>query len=172
MFGKNRPTAASLFAAWDAGEVSQSRFGDDLWLALTHITPTVGDLPKVAEPVRHWYASRYMEFDVGNGGFAQAAYNIPEWFGAAAEGYRALGLEDCAALIDEAALIVEEERKRFTASDIGELFDQFSESRLDELDRRDGPDTLDKIGWWAADRRMAYTLANREAFLALDALPT
>ena len=52
---------------------------------------------------------------------------------------------------------------KFHANDIGELFTQFTESRLSALDRE-----LDDVGWWADDVRLAHVRANRDAFRALD----
>ena len=112
-----------------------------------------------------YYASRYMAWEVGNGGFAQAAYNIPEWFDLAALGYERLGLQRAAALIREAIAILEHEENRsktFTATEIGELFQQFADSKLAKLD-----DRLDEVGWWATEQRLDYVRANRDAFRSI-----
>ena len=46
----------------------------------------------------------------------------------------------------------------FTASEIGGLFQQFSESDIAKLDSR-----LDQVGWWADEIRLAYVRENRDA---------
>ena len=62
-----------------------------LWLVLFERISTPKDLHQFRQPVAVYYASRLMQFEVGNGGFAQAAFNIPEWFELAAAAYDSLG---------------------------------------------------------------------------------
>ena len=160
-------TGADLMEADERGELSDADFDDALWLLLCERGVEIpADLDKFDEAVRVFYASRYMEWEVGNGGFAQAAYNIPDWFASAAWAYRQLGLEQAASLINRAEALLNEGEARgqkFDAVDIGELFQQFAESELAKLN-----DLLDSAGWWANDRRLAYVRANRGAFKALS----
>ena len=64
-------------------------------------------------------------------------------------------------MIREAIPLLTEETgdTTFDAEDIGELFEQFSESKLAELDER-----LDDSDWWAIEPRLTYIRENAEAF--------
>jgi hypothetical protein len=100
---------------------------------------------------------------VGNGGFAQAAYNAREWFEAGALGYEALGLPLAAERIRTAISLVSHGAANFTRGPdvtIEQVFSEFTESALSALD-----EGLDSIGWWATERRVAYVRANRESFV-------
>jgi hypothetical protein len=95
---------------------------------------------------------------------ATAAYNIPDWFELGELAYGKLGLDAAAALIGRArTMLTTGEKNGFVAAKIGELFVQFRESRLGELDAE-----LDAVGWWADDVRLAYVRGNRAAFRAFD----
>ena len=159
---KSITSMAEAFEAHDAGEIDAPRLDDAIWLVLTGMVGSASDLAKLPGPVADYYASRYLQFEVGNGGFAQAAYNIPDYFGPAAKGYRARGLPEAAALIDKAALIVEEERAKFDADDIGDLFEQFEDSELADFDEE-----LDDVGFWADESRLAHVLRHRDTFLSV-----
>jgi hypothetical protein len=154
---------ADAFSAFENGEIAIGLFDDALHVVLSHHLHGIAELLKAPRPVALFYAARYIEFEVGNGGFSQAAYNRPDWFGLAAEGYREFGLPQAAQLIDKAAAMLASERRSFTATEIGELFEQFQESKLAELDNE-----LDSCGWWATEQRIAYVMANRESFLEPD----
>lgn len=153
---------ADLMEADEKGELGDDDFDDELWLLLLQHIDMPSDLAKFDQVVSVYFASRYMEWEVGNGGFAQAAYNIPEWFDPAASAYRQLGLETAAMLIQEAASIMrkgEARGRKFNARAIGKLFQQFRESKLAKLDNR-----LDDVGWWADEQRLRYVRKNRAAF--------
>jgi hypothetical protein len=155
------------FDQYARGELSTSEFDDALWLALCNV---VNDRDEAAfaalpTPVRLYFASRLVEWDVGNGGFAQAAYNVPHLFALAREGYAALGLPAAAALIARAEQLIAEGHGDFDVDledDIGEAFDEFAESPLAELD-----DEIDEAGWWATEQRTAYVLEHRADFEGL-----
>jgi hypothetical protein len=154
---------SEIFDKYAAGALSMSDFDTELWHFLCERVndrdPTFSQLP---EPVRNFYASRHLEWEVGNGGFAQAAHNIPHLFEAAHRGYLALDLGNAAKLIEEAQRLMAEGHARFSdapGTDIGDLFEEFAESALAPLDARTGDS-----GWWATERRSAYALANRKAF--------
>ena len=129
---------AALIDADERGQVDDSTFDSELWLFLIELISSPQDAGRFAKPVTLYYASRYLQWEVGNGGFAQAAYNIPEWFELAASGYDELGLPRFAALIREAMTLLPTENRAttFDAQEIGELFQQFSESKLARLDER------------------------------------
>ena len=154
---------ADAFSAFESGEIDIELFDDVVHIVLSYHLGDISDLQAAPRPVALFYAARTIEFDVGNGGFAQAAYNYPDWFQLAAEGYREFGLPDAAQLIDNAAAMLSRERRFFTATKIGQLFGQFQESKLARLDSE-----LDACDWWAIEQRIAYALRNRESFLAPD----
>ncbi|MDA9865414.1 DMP19 family protein [bacterium] len=151
------------FLAFDKGDVDRDMLDDALHTVLSHHIWDAPTLLKAPRPVANFHAARTIEFDVGNGGFAQAAYNNPDFFDFAAEGYRAFGLMDAAKLIDKAATMLPRERRFFSATKIGELFEQFQESKLSKLDAN-----LDRVGWWAIEQRISYALTHRDAFLEPD----
>jgi hypothetical protein len=155
-------SVASLMAADERGELSDENFDDELWGSLTDRIESPEDAAEYAEAVRVYFASRLLQWEVDNGGFAQAAYNIPEWFEPAAWAYEQLGLRKAAALIREAVPLLDEERTTFTAEEIGGLFQQFAESRLAALDER-----LEESDWWADEERLRYVRAHREAFASV-----
>jgi Domain of unknown function (DUF4375) len=142
---------AALMDADERGELDNGKFDDELWFFLIERISTPEDARHFPKPVLLYYSSRYVEWEVGNGGFAQAAYNIPEWFDLAALGYAELGLHSFAALIREAMTLlpIENRETTFDAEEIGELFEQFSESKLALLD-----DRLDGTGWEADEHRL------------------
>ena len=124
-------SVAALMDADERGELDDSTLDDELWVFLNERISTPQDGSHFPKPVLLYYASRYVQWEVGNGGFAQAAYNIPEWFELGSLGYDELGLHRFAALIREAmALLPGENRETtFDAEEIGELFEQFAESK-------------------------------------------
>ncbi len=72
-----------------------------IWLDLCKRISNPEDLKHFQPPVAVFYASYLMEHEVGNGGFSQAALNIPEWFELSAEAYRTLGKSVAASIITE-----------------------------------------------------------------------
>ena len=155
-------TFADLFDQFSSGRLDTDDFDTALWdfvcTLLARPNVTYEGLP---EPVRLFYASRFVQWDVGNGGFSQAAYNVSELFEDARCGYLALGLTDSATLSARAQQLIKEGHADFSEdpNDIGELFEEFSESELAKLDVG-----LDAAGWWATEKRSAYALANRASF--------
>jgi hypothetical protein len=95
-------TVHALLAPDAKAPLSADDFDTELWLLLTHRIHSPNDLKKLPDAVGIYFASRYVQWEVGNGGFAQAAENIPEWFESAAAGYLALGKPKSAALIRKA----------------------------------------------------------------------
>src|SRR5262245_16504240 len=115
---------AALMQADERGELEDTVFDDELWTFVANKVGGPEDRERFADPVIVYFASRYLEWEVGNGGFAQAAYNIPEWFPLAAWSYDALGLEKAGDVIREASALLPKENREttFTSADIGELF--------------------------------------------------
>jgi hypothetical protein len=163
------PRATSVSQLMDldeAGLVGEGGYGfdDQLWLLLTARVDKPDDAASLPEPVWVYLASRWLEWEVGNGGFPQAAYNIPAWFELGELAYRKLGLEAAAALVARARkMVAMGESRGFIARGIGELFSRFRESKLAELDAE-----LDSVGWWADEVRLAYVRNNRAAFRSVD----
>jgi hypothetical protein len=162
MYTPPYPNTTELLAADERGEVSVELLDDVLWYFMTARDGPYEQPNKFPEPVRNYVASRLMEWEVGNGGFSQAAYNIPEWFDAAAKGYEAIGLSEAAQRIRQAKTLMESNTEEFTRgpdATIEKVFSEFADSDLAALD-----DGLDEIGWWAIEKRVAYVRAHRSAF--------
>jgi len=148
------------------GELDDEVFDDELWMCLTSESGPL--TPSALEPaVRTYVASRIIEGNVGNGGFAQAAYNSSEWFEDAAIAYEVMGLPLAGDRIRKAMSLIADGAANFTRDQgvgIGEVFDEFSESALSDLDKG-----LEEIGWWATtEPRVAHVRANRDAFFRMQ----
>jgi hypothetical protein len=95
--------------------------------------------------VRAYFATRLVEWEVGNGGFRQAAHNAGDFFDEAIAGYELMGLNESAALIREAKA------------------QRNDDAALDALDER-----VTTAPWpgvpWADEARLAYVRTHREAF--------
>ncbi|MFY7940757.1 MAG: DMP19 family protein, partial [Burkholderiaceae bacterium] len=145
-------------AAEERGEVSTELLDDLLWYFMTERGGPAESPDNSTGPIRDYVASRLIEWEVGNGGFAQAAYNCPEWLEAAAQGYDRLALPKAAERIREACRHIANEPNEFTkepGTTIEKVFSEFSESNLSKLD-----EGLNEIGWWAIEKRIAYVRKN------------
>lgn len=123
---------------------------------------TPKDVEQFLPPVGFYFASRLLENDVCNGGFAQAAFNIPHWFELAAAGYDALGKPESAKIIREVRdlLARNEEAVRQLRTGETEWEDYFVDHVFQIYDR-----LVFAGGDWEVDaERIAYLRANREAF--------
>ena len=159
-------TISQLMDLDEAGLVGEGAdgFDDQLWLLLTARVDTPDHAASLPEPVWVYLASRLLEWEVGNGGFPQAAYNTPDWFALGELAYRKLGLDAAADLIVRARKMISSgESRGFVARHIGDLFAQFRESKLAKLDAE-----LESVGWWADDLRLAYVRKNRAVFRSID----
>mgnify|MGYP003387532830 FL=1 len=93
-----------------------------------------------------------MQWEVGNGGFAQAAENVLDWMPYALHGYLALNNHDGALLIQKALDIVSNYKIE-------------NQSMFDALEALDEEMNTD---WWEVDTaRVAYVRENSEAFLKI-----
>ena len=148
-----------------ASPLEWGTFDDELWLLLSDRITNPSQLDDYPPPVGVYLASRWLQWEVGNGGFAQAAYNIPEWFEVAATGYAALGKPKAVALINEALQMLSNERDTLMRkgllndTTIHEVFRHFSESDMAALDTR-----IPEDEWWSDEERVAYVRENRDAF--------
>jgi hypothetical protein len=149
----------------EASPMEWSKFDDELWMHLSDRFSNPSELEDYPHPVGVYLASRWLEWEVGNGGFAQAAYNIPEWFELAAIGYAALGKPKAVALIRESLQILQREREMLQKkglleqTTIGEVFRHFSESEMAALDSG-----IPEDEWWIDEERVEYVRKNRDAF--------
>ncbi len=139
-------------------------FDDALWgvVAPSIHVDSLDDLP---EPVRVYFATRLVEWDVCNGGFAQAAMNYLGVFEHAAAEFESLGKPAIAALIREAAVVAESEKSNIDEAREGGVegaFEYFAESgAFDEFDNR-----LDEVGWHDnGEGRLDYVRAHRDEFI-------
>ena len=155
-----------------ASPLENSLFDTELWMLLSARITHPAELEDYPHPVGVYLASRWLEWEVGNGGFAQAAYNIPEWFELAAIGYAALGKPKAVALIGEALQMLTEEHEALKEKGllnrpaIHEVFQHFSASAMSLLDDRIPDDE-----WWIDDERVEYVRKHRDSFRGLDELP-
>jgi hypothetical protein len=143
-------------------------FDDLLRSALCDAVDSPQTVIKLPEPVWVYYATRLLEGEVGNGGFAQVAMNIPEWFGLVASGNKVLGKPVLAAFIREAGKLAWSETRRIRKARDGGLEDAFAyfrEGNFEKFDLR-----LDEIGWGCDKDRIAYVRSHREAFIRLDSI--
>ncbi|MGN6546352.1 MAG: DMP19 family protein [Aureliella sp.] len=133
----------------------------------------VDDMPAVEQwpaPVKYFYACYEFNYQVGNGGFAQAAFNVPGLFPIATQAFEHLGLVDAAQLCRRATAMLPQEiaahlEKGILDTDsLEEVFEHFDDSPLAELDE-DIPEEF-----WADAELQKLVEDNREAFLAIDAL--
>jgi Domain of unknown function (DUF4375) len=155
------------FERYEAGSMSISDFDYELWLYFMNgravSVACFKDITHLPISVQHYLASRYMEWEVDNGTFSQAAYNIPDWFEPAAAGYDAIGVPKAAAIIREARRILLAGASDFSKDknvSIGELFQEFEMSPLGRLDW-----TAKDIGWNAETKRIEYVLKHKDDFL-------
>jgi hypothetical protein len=131
------------------------------------------DLPPILKwpkAVRYFYACYDLNFQVGNGGFAQAAYNVPELFPLAAEAFDYFGHQEAAQLCRTAISMLPSElaehlNKGLTeAPDLQDVFDHFDDSAMQALDEQ-VPDSF-----WVDDRLQQLVEENRDDFLAIDSM--
>jgi hypothetical protein len=128
------------------------------------------DFPRWPEKVQFFYACYDLNFQVGNGGFAQAAYNVPQLIPVAQKAFEYFGRAEAALLCREAlsrlpAELAEHLAKGFTGSEsLEDVFEHFSESDMADLDERI---TMD---FWADDQLHDLVQKNRKDFESVDAI--
>jgi hypothetical protein len=160
---------SALMEADAKGSLSDEDFDRHLGWFLGRAMPrTPAESLSISEPVLVYWATSLLEYNVFNGGFAQAAYNVPEWFELAARGYEQLGRPIAADRIRQAAKLSQKEQATVTwlkrrRAEIRAIFAHFSESSLRALDQN-----LYEIGWDVTSARIQIARANREAFASLD----
>jgi len=125
--------------------------------------------PQWPESVQFFYACYDLNYQVGNGGFAQAGYNVPQLIPVAQKAFESFGRSEAASLCKEAlsrlpAELAEHLAKGFTGDEsLEDVFEHFSESDMADLDER-----IPK-GFWADDQLQDLVQKNRKDFESLDA---
>ena len=168
-------TIDALFDHDEASPLEWQTFDDELWSLLCERMTDPSDFENCPRPVSVYFATRWLQWEVDNGGFAQAAYNGPEWFEMAAIGYADLGKPKAVALIKEALQMLSHERDTLMRKGlddpallqrtqgqqkaIQQVFRHFRESDMAALDGRIPDDE-----WWIDEQRVAYVRNNRDAF--------
>ena len=126
--------------------------------------------PDWPESVRLFYACYDINFQVGNGGFAQAAYNVPELLPVAQKAFEKFGCKQAADLCQRAVLILPEELREHLAKGLREtpslqdVFDHFNDSEMAKLDENLPEE------FWADDKLLELVQQNRNDFESLDRL--
>jgi hypothetical protein len=85
-----------------ATPMEDDEFDDALWLALSGRVDAANDLAGLPNGVRMYYATRMVEYDVGNGGFEHSVDCAAEYYEEAIAGYRLLGDHASAELLQRA----------------------------------------------------------------------
>ena len=124
--------------------------------------------PRWPESVRLFYACYDINHQVGNGGFAQAAYNAPELLPIAQKAFESFGRKRAADLCRSAVAMLPAELRehlakglRFDAS-LQDVFDHFSESEMALLDQNLPED------FWADDALQELVQQHRQDFESVD----
>ena len=128
------------------------------------------EFSRLPDAVRYFFACYDLNFQVGNGGFAQAAYNVPELFPIAMDVFRHFGCPQAAKICEQAidllpAELAEQIRKGLDVTEsIEEVFEHFNDSEMNQLD-----DNIPDEFW--ADQKLHQLVENhRDDFLQMDQL--
>lgn len=136
---------AEVMALDEDGELDDDALDEGLWFALLGAGVSCETLASFPEAVRMYYATRLIEWEVGNGGFSQAIHNAATCFPDAIAGYELVGDHASAELLRRA------------------LESSHDEQALNALD-----EGLDGPPWhgvpWGDERRIAYVRAHRNEF--------
>jgi hypothetical protein len=163
------PSLRDLFAADEKTRLQPWEFSERLASRLYARVEKHRDFPHWPKPAQIFYACYNLIFQVGNGGFAQAAYNIPHLFDLAAEGYSALDLEHFAATIREISRALPKELRDHQSKGlqghptIDDVFAHFEESKLAAFDG-----VTSEASWWLGDNLNDFARQHRSEFLVLD----
>ena len=85
------PTVREVIESDAASRMQDDEFDDALWFALCRRVDSADKLAELPDGVRMYFATRMVEWDVGNGGFEHAVGCTAEYFEEAIAGYRLLG---------------------------------------------------------------------------------
>lgn len=119
--------------------------------------------------MQFFYACYDLNCQVGNGGFAQAAYNVPQLIPVAQKAIECFGRSEAASLCKEALSRLPVElaahlAKGFTGYDsLEDVFEHFNESDMADLDERIPTE------FWVDEQLQDLVEKNREDFESVDA---
>jgi hypothetical protein len=140
-----RKPLAEVIAADEAAPMDDAEFDDAVVISLSQRVESPADLRALSAGIRMYFATRLVEWEIANGGFAQAVENAAEYFNDAVAGYRLLGDEASADLIPRAQAMADDEHA------------------LQRLD-----DEVDGEPWngvpWSDETRVRYLRAHRDEF--------
>lgn len=121
--------------------------------------------------VRMFYVCYEINYQVGNGGFAQAAYNVPELLPIAQTAFEKFGCWQAAHLCGRAVSMLPAELQEHCANclradrrTIEDVFEHFSESQMAALDEN-VPDEF-----WVDDKLQQLVEQNQEDFESVDSI--
>ncbi len=123
------------------------------------------------ESVRMFYACYDINYQVGNGGFAQAAYNVPELLPLAQQAFEKFGRKQAAELCRRAVSMLPAELQQHLAKglrdrpSLPDVFDHFNDSEMAKLDENLPAE------FWAEDKLRELVEQNRKDFESVDRLP-
>ncbi len=165
VFGQQQCESFSELFERDANKSLEDDFDSEAWRLTCSKISSINDIETLPLPVKAYYASRYLQWDVGNGGFAQAVMNALELFDLAAFGYREINKPKCSELILKAKKMAHKEMPAILAASatLESAFNYFKEGRFSKFDSM-----LNKIDWWSDFDRVEYIKKNKPDFLSLD----
>lgn len=121
--------------------------------------------------VRMFYVCYEIMYQVGNGGFAQAAYNVPELLPIAQTAFERFGCWQAAELCGRAVSMLPAELQEHFAKGlradrrtIADVFEHLSESQMTDLDK-DVPGEF-----WVDDKLQELVEQNRKDFQSVDSI--
>lgn len=127
--------------------------------------------PQWPSSVRMFYACYDLNYQVGNGGFAQAAYNVPELLPIAQTAFERFGCRQAAELCGRAVSMLPAELQEHFAKGlradrrtIEDAFEHFSESEMSELDKNVPGE------FWVDDKLQELVEQNRKEFQSVDSI--
>lgn len=124
--------------------------------------------PQWPESVRLFYACYDINFQVGNGGFGQAAYNVPELLAIAPKAFERFGRKQAADLLRRAESMLPAELQEHLAKGlrdrptIDDVFAHFCTSEMAQLDENLPAE------FWADDALQDLVQQNRKDFESVD----
>jgi hypothetical protein len=124
-----------------------------LWLLLTRRLHSPDDLSGLPVEIGAYFSSRLVQFEVCDGGFAQAVSDVPEWLTLAQAGYAAIGQSESAAMIQRARDLSSHAPDRLQAD----------EAALDKLTLE-----VDTDQWEIDELRVQYVREHRAQFQSFD----
>jgi len=126
--------------------------------------------PQWPESVQHFYACYDINYQVGNGGFAQAAYNVPELLPLAQKAFERFGRRQAAHLCERAVTMLPAELREHLSKGLQgsptleDVFEHFDDSEMAQLDENLPQE------FWADDALQQLVQEHRSDFESVDRL--